>query len=352
MKFILFFTPGLNIGGIEKVFITYANTLVSKGYRVGYVCCHEGGELEDLLSSDIEKYSLRNVRLLFSWIPLIKLLRNVSPDYLITGGDYPNIVSIIVSKFCPNLKCIVSQHNYLNIESKSVFKSCLIPFFYNKAYKIISVSNGISDFLLSMGIKKHKLITIYNPINVDEIIDKGNSDNLGIETKDDYLLYVGRLGIVKNLFLLIDVFKNIYKKNNNLNLLLVGAGPEEFKLKKYVSELGLEQNVLFIGALSNPFSIMKNARLILLTSLSEALPTVILESFVMGKTVVSTPTKGAVDLLDNGQYGYLSPDFSVQSFTIKVLEALKNPLEKDYLLKRANDFAICSQVEKLCLLFE
>ena len=95
---IVFFTPSLDIGGIEKVFITYANYMCNNNnYEISYMYCKENGILEDQLSSKIRKYSLGNIKLRNSLGPLIRTLRKVKPDYIISGGDFPNIISVIAS---------------------------------------------------------------------------------------------------------------------------------------------------------------------------------------------------------------------------------------------------------------
>ena len=63
---------------------------------------------------------------------------------------------------------------------------------------------------------------------------------------------------------------------------------------------------------------MKMATAVILPSFSEALPTVILESFVFWKNCIATPTKGALDLLENGRLGYISNSFdNVDTFCFK-----------------------------------
>lgn len=346
MKKILFFTPGLDIGGIEKVFVTYANFLVEHNYKVYYSYCHDKGKLEKVLSTEVVRCPLGSKRLMYSLPSLISLLNHFHPDYLITGGDYSNCLAIIASSFVKGTKCIISHHSYFNVETNKAISTFMIRTFYNRAYRVISVSQGITELLISLGVKDKVIETIYNPLDINQILrDSTLSVNCDIKTID-YLVFVGRLSAVKNLKMMLEAFKIVLSKKNSLKLLIVGEGAESDKLKEYCCRLKIDDSVRFLGATSNPYPYMKYAQLVLLSSLSEALPTVILESFALRKTVVSTPTEGAKDLLQLGHCGYLSSDIqNSEAFANTILLALEERISEDLLLQRAEDFSIAKQAE-------
>ena len=84
-------------------------------------------------------------------------------------------------------------------------------------------------------------------------------------------------------------------------------------LDDYIQQNGLINKVVLVGSVPNPYPYIAKSRLLLLPSFSEALPTVILEAFSLGITVVATPTNGANDLLKNGTLGYISSSFDNSS---------------------------------------
>ena len=115
---IAFFLPTLNVGGIERVFITYANSL-SEFYDVEFVLCKKEGILLKELSSKVNVYNLGNVRLANSFYYLRKYLKQNRLDCIITGGDYPNMVLVLASLHLSHRpKIVISQHNYFNIETE------------------------------------------------------------------------------------------------------------------------------------------------------------------------------------------------------------------------------------------
>ena len=103
-------------GGIERVFITYGNSL-SEFYDVEFVLCKKEGILLKELSSKVNVYNLGNVRLANSFYYLRKYLKQNRLDCIITGGDYPNMVLVLASLHLSHRpKIVISQHNYFNIE--------------------------------------------------------------------------------------------------------------------------------------------------------------------------------------------------------------------------------------------
>jgi glycosyltransferase involved in cell wall biosynthesis len=351
MKRIVFFTPSLNIGGIERVFLTYSEALIQRGYDVSYLICHENGDLSSIVPKGMEVLSLGNIKLTKSLFPLVRFFKKNPVDVFITGGEIPNSLSILAGILAGSKsKIIISHHNYFNVDVHEHLLKLLIKLFYNKASHIISVSDGITRLLLSRGIKKN-VVTIYNPVDLSYIRTCSHAD-LNIALPPKYLLFIGRLGKVKNLPLLMDAYRILEKKDPFIELVLAGEGPMKETLENRISKYGLSKKVHFLGALENPFPIMKNASAVVLSSSSEALPTVILESFALGKTVISTPTNGALDLLEDGNFGYLSTTFNnAKEFASAIELGLSKPIPATLLDSRVAKFSIDAKVEELIKLF-
>ena len=182
---------------MNRVFLTYSDALIHLGYDVAYLICHENGDLSDVLPGNLKIISLGDRKLRSSVVPLINFLHKNNVDIFITGGNLPNALSVLACRIARAMtKVIISHHNYFNIEHSTVFSKLLIKLFYNRATKVISVSDGITGMLLDNGVDADKVATIYNPIDIDYIKKCGDL-GLKIELPSKYLLYVGRLGEVK-----------------------------------------------------------------------------------------------------------------------------------------------------------
>ena len=139
----------------------------------------------------------------------------------------------------------------------------------------------------------------------------------------DYdVIYLGRLTYQKHPERLLQVLKMVKDVYPDLRAAVVGTGEMEQETRTEWEQLGLQENVDLLGFQSNPLKILKDARLMLMTSRWEGTPMCALESMALGTPIVSTPTDGLVDLVDDDATGYLSDDDEV--LTEKIVKILKD----------------------------
>ena len=315
------FTPSLNIGGVERVLLTYAEQLSDRGYDVTYLLCHDNGELSS--ESCVNMHNLNTKRLSLSLWKMMVFLWRHKPDYMIVANSVT--LFALVAKwlsFCA-VKIIASHHYFPNVETISWIDRWLVFRLYNLCYKVIAISQGVYALLRTNKVHEEKIQLIYNPINILEINNKSLQD---IEIPStEYILFVGRLAKVKNIRMLIEAI-HFLREKKEIPLVIVGDGPEREVLDAYIKSIGAT-NVYMVGATSNPYPYIRHARVVVLSSSSEAFPTVLLESLVLGRTIVSTPTIGAKEILDSGKYGYICKTFGdVNEFANTLLYAYNNPL--------------------------
>jgi glycosyltransferase involved in cell wall biosynthesis len=193
---------------------------------------------------------------------------------------------------------------------------------YPLANKIIAVSNGIANYLInSVGIPEGNVEVLYNPVDIADI-EKRSNESAQTESFGDYILFVGRISPVKNLPFLIDAFDKA--DTGDLNLVFVGDGSETEQLKKKSTGIRKHDKVFFTGTKGNPLPYLKKSKALVLCSFSEALPTVLIEALALNKPVVSTPTPGAIVILEYKQGTYILNSFNdVDEFAAKIEEAVK-----------------------------
>lgn len=350
VKKILFFTPSLRAGGIERVFTCYANGLSNKGYEVSYaVMYHEPneGSFIDELQPSIKFINLRTFRMRKSIIALARLFCYNTPDVVVVANE-PTISIVFAKLFSRRkFKIISSQHSFIeNAETNASRSYKLIRFSSIFCHKIFAVSDGIALMLREKAkINSKKVVTIYNPINKNRII---SLSNLSCGIYGEYILFVGRFSLVKNLPLLINSYCLFAKRYNGIKLLLVGDGLEKQNVMTLCDMLGISDRVVLCGEQSNPYPFICNAKIVALPSFSESLSLVIIESLLLGKTVVATPTYGAKDVLCNGKYGYISQSFdNVEEFASLLEQAYHNPLDSSLLTMATNRYDVQTKVEEL-----
>lgn len=343
---IMFFVSSLNIGGVEKVMVDYANLLSINGYNVCYTVMHpidKNNSFWSVLSKEITVHSINTERLRYCVLKLRSIIKQFDPDIIITENE--RVLAAIMAKFTMPLsrfKIIGSQHSFFlnNEEIKHKTKSILITkysaFF---CYKIISVSKNVTEMLIKqLKIKSQKIVTVYNPIDRERICKL--SKEYQIQYKN-YVLYIGRLSPVKNIPLLIGAFQILNKKYPELQLLIIGDGEEKDLIINLIKQSTSKDNIILLSAINNPYPYILNAMIVTIPSLSEGLSLVCLESLTLGKTIVSTPNKGCQELLnrDGKQYGYISKsNDDPEEFANSLENAYLNPISPTILSESTCSF--------------
>lgn len=202
----------------------------------------------------------------------------------------------------------------------------LMRTFYPKANKIIAVSDGIYEFLTNkIYISTDKIMKLPNPIDVKDIKEK-SLKLLDITLPDKYILFIGRLSYVKNLFLLLDAFER--GKLDDNYLVIVGDGEMKDVLIEKTKKMNKVDKIMFLGEIENPLPILKRSQLLVLPSFSEAYPTILLEALCLYIPVLSTPTKGAKEILNNMAGTYISNDYyNIEEFAKLMENGVKEKLD-------------------------
>lgn len=349
---VAFFVPSLNIGGVESVFLTYADMLVNHGFTVDFVVCKAKGTLLNQLSDKVNLINLGNISFRVALRPLRNYIEACNVGTLITGPDFANILAIIATRFLREpINLIVSQHCVFDNDAKDFgLLGYMLPLlkriFYRFATNILSVSDGVQRELIKLGIPYNKIITIYNPIDYHNIILKSEK-SASISLPSKYIVFIGRLSNVKNIPLLIKALQYI---DNEVELLIVGDGEQRESLEQMSAKTTYSPRIHFLGSMSNPFPLMRNALVVALPSYSEAFPMVVVEAMALGKTVVYTPNMGAIELLDY-RYGYCCNSFNdPQKFADALKKGIDCPIDSSVLKQKAMQLdvsIIYSKIETL-----
>ena len=116
---------------------------------------------------------------------------------------------------------------------------------------------------------------------------------------------VGRLVPVKGHDIFLRMAKIVSENLENCRFVLVGEGSKRKALEKLASELGIENKIKFAGFHENIYDYINSFDVFILSSLSEGLPTVILESVILKVPIISTDVGGISEILKNGESAQL-----------------------------------------------
>ena len=188
----------------------------------------------------------------------------------------------------------------------------------------IAVSQKTRLDLLDAGLRK-SIQVIPNGISVSEIRKVKPSD-----LSSDFI-FVGRLIPEKNVTFLLRVFAHIKMEMPDFNAVIIGDGPERDKLEKLCKDLGLENNVAFLGFLKNSLEVishMKASKVFVFPSIREGFGMVVLEAMASGLPVVTLnhPMNASKFLVKNGRSGFVA-NFNENEFGEKILNAFDSSLK-------------------------
>src|SRR5690606_12347751 len=136
------------------------------------------------------------------------------------------------------------------------------------------------------------------------------------------VLAAGRLVSDKDFATLVRAF-HLVRRERRARLVILGEGELRPELEALVAELGLTEDVALPGFEPNPYKYMAGAAAFALSSVSEGLPTVLIEAIEAGLPVVSTDcVSGPREILAHTQAGQLVPVGDHEAMARALLEAL------------------------------
>ena len=366
----------LSMGGEERVLLSVLKNLVELNYDVDLLITWNHGE-NNLFENEIPKKV--NYKFLFdNYNGKNKLIKEIyriraKATYLkkvkkiIKGNKYDVIIDyssnlLKYNNFDIKVPVFAWIHFSLTFGEKlSADKIEKYKKQYKKYDKILAICDTMRDeFVEILGMDKNKVELVYNPIDLEAIRKKAKNIDKKYENylKQDYFLQVSRLTEQKQPEHLVDIYYKLKQQGIKEKLYFIGNGEKVELIKQKIKEYKLENDVILLGQIENPYPFFKNAKLFVHTGKYEGLPTVLLESLAFGTPVVAydCPT-GPKDILGkNSEYGELIPLNDKDTFVEKVYELMnKNEKYENYRklsLVRANDFSMESNKAKLKELIE
>ncbi len=320
---VLFLINSLTGGGAERVLVNLVNRMDRTKYEVTVQTMFGDGVNREYLSPDVGYISTndpcpKGVSFLYRFIPAGWLYR-----HFIGGSKYDLIVAYMhgapvkVVSGCPDgqVKRIAWLHNgdpargtffkYWHTE-KQAFRA------YDGMDAIAGVADSVvKEFAAYTGITD-KLYTVYNTNDADRILKLSQEETSAFESTESGSVRIctaGRLVPDKGYDRLISVAKRLHDEGYRFSVSIMGKGSDAYrtKLEDMIRAYDAGGYVRMLGFCKNPYSIMRQSDLYVLSSREEGLATVLTEALIVGLPIVATDVSGTREVLGgHGEFGIIA----------------------------------------------
>lgn len=276
--------------------------------------------------------------ILFSFFPLLKLLKQEKPEFIIIHL-ITSLPMILNNLFKFNTKFIlrISGMPKLNFIRKNFWK--LIS---SRIFIVTCPSLELKSKLRNMNLfeesKLHFLPDAIIDINKFKIQSKEETHVLQKFEKKRIIFSAGRLTKQKNFTYLIDEFCLFSQTNKDFVLLILGDGEEKNALEKKIKEKNLDEKVFLIGHVKNVYKFFKKGEIFVLSSLWEEVGFVMVEAALSNLFVISSNCpNGPSEFLENGQNGILFQNnkFGELTKSLKKYLNIENKKKHKYEVKKS-----------------
>lgn len=383
MKNIVVHSGTLLMGGIERILIEVLKNLDKNKYRIFLFIEKDWGEenvFYDEIPEEVKVYFLKSEGLIKKAEYYrskkknlyYKLLYNIQmkKERAIGDGNFFKYIKEIEKEFgeiqafldfnCGKNKIIKK----VNIKNKLAWIHISMPKLLQsrgKLYrfgkrlrgynKVVTICDEMSEEMINLyPYLKSKIVRCYNPFDFNRIIklSEDYSELNVIEKeliKDKYIVAVSRLDLnSKDYYTLISAYKIYYENGGEYKLYIIGGGKDYNKIKEFIEQNKLQNQVLLIGEKKNPYIWMKNSKMFVHSSVAEGMPTVLVEAMICGKVVLSSdcPT-GPTEILSKDNCGVLFKTKNVEELAEKLQKLLEEEnldLYQERIKRRIEEFKV------------
>ena len=294
MKRVLCVVSSLNAGGAETFLMKVFRTTDKSKYVFDFVVSADGIYEEEVLQlgGKVYKVPLRTKNPVKVFNEIKKIVKENNYKYFFKLADTPTggILDVLAAKFGGAKWISVRSCNASTNSSplKEAINAFLRPIFNLLVQCKIAPSDLAAAYTFGQReIDKNNVHFINNGVDLDIFKYEGTNrkeirSEFNVPEDANLIGHVGRFTHQKNHEFLLKIFEEIYKKNNNSFLLLVGIGELQEHIHGIVESLECKNNVIFAGLRRDVPKILSALDLFLLPSFYEGMPNVVIESQATG----------------------------------------------------------------------
>lgn len=363
MKKILFHIGSFQTGGAEKSLVTLLNLLPKDIYNIDVLVFHKSGFflsdmpeninvnvvpfpyrflsisprcIKEYLKFPLKYFFIKLLGLSYTiinkkfstpqslwqcwsrYIPLYDKQYDIAVSYLEGLTNYYVIDKVVAKK---KILWIHNEYNKLKYNVK------FDENYFRIADSIVTISDICKQDLISnfpnLRNKFHVLENISDSALIEKKATEPIIDDVFSSAKNMKLLSVGRLTVQKNYSLALETARVLMNKNVKFNWFIIGEGNLRYNLEVMSKNLSVDEVVHFLGLRENPYPYMKQADIIVMSSLFEGKSIVIDEAKILCKPIVSVNYPTVRDNIEDGVNGIIT-EMTPESLAKGIIELYNN----------------------------
>ena len=347
---ILHVVTTLGTGGMENGIVNLCNHHDRNRFLPIMCCLKTKGEMANRLKKDISliEMGLSEGKPFFQPIKMKALLKQLRPDIVHThglaGGSY---VGILGAKIAGIPVVINGEHGSFFLKPHQLYLQKFLAFLTDANLSVSqSLKNKITE---NLGIVEKKITVI--PNGVDTSIFSGQAPTnhikkelqerhgIVLDNADLVIVSVGSLKPEKNQLMLLKALTEFKKQASTSNIcaLFVGDGIDRARLEQYTTSNRLNSHVAFLGKREDVPNLLSLSNVLISTSIAEheGMSNAILEAFSSGLPVIATSSVGTIELIEEGENGFLIEQDDIAGLAQRILFLAQNPKKCEQMGKSA-----------------
>lgn len=375
---ILFLHPTYTFGGAERTALNLLEGLDKEQYKVTLVTSKKISgyfshlPIEKIIFIDdigidvwFNQVNTAGIKKFWSDVRIIgNLIKNESPDITLGMMYYASsLISLAKKLFRLKTKIISSPRGpltpYINtfiLNNKTERLFWKLNFYFLCMYSdglIVATEGTKRDCIENFRAEGAKIRVINNGIDAS-YVRKRSTEEIAIEIPQGFYVIstAGRLAYEKSLFVLFKALV-LLKDVERIKLLIIGDGPMRSELEMLSENLGIRDDVYFLGFQENPYKYIKASDIFVHTCLLEGFGNVIVEAMSCGVPVIATNCPyGPGEIINNGQNGILVPMNDEKALSKDIGSLLRDEKRRAEISLQAYQRALYFSVDRMVKSYE
>lgn len=300
---------------------------------------------------------------------LIKVFKKEKPDIIHLNSSKMGFTGALAGRIAGVKKIVFTAHGWAFNENRSFFSKCFFRILHNMTIMLCDNTIAVSEITKNQIGKlfRKKIVVIRNGLRDTELKSRDSArEMLSIKilqknTKVSFLLsenptWIGTISELHTTKGLNYAIEAISKIKNNIIFIVMGEGEKRKELEEQTVKLGVSNRVFLVGHVDLASSYLKAFDIITLSSITEALPYMLLEAGYASVPVIASNVGGISEIIENNKTGILVSPRNSEEIKTSIEYLLKNPEKAKSLgdslkAKISKDFSQKSMLEKTFVLY-